>query len=356
MTSQYTHGHHESVLRSHSWRTAENSCGYLLSSLKPDMHILDVGCGPGTITLDLARLVPDGHITGIEPSFKGVLQQAQADAVAQGVSNVTYSVADVLALDFPDASFDVVHAHQVLQHVPDPVQALREMVRVTKPGGFVAVRDADYKTMVWYPENAGMSQWLVSYDQLARSNGGEPNAGRHLLSWALQAGLKREQVTASASSWCFSTPEDVAWWSSTWADRVLSSNFAKTSVERGFLTQEDLDNIGQAWRDWGAQPDAWFAMIHGELKQEARVAALQAEVESLQKELGYTHPYDVFSTRFDASRENVDAEAINKKHIKLLHRYNEAKDATQILIGKLATLKETTIRQIHDDLDLHDSD
>ncbi|KAJ6601181.1 DNA repair protein [Mycena vulgaris] len=75
-------------------------------------------------------------------------------------------------------------------------------------------------------------------------------------------------------------------------------------------------------------------------KQEARVAALQAEVDSLQKELG----------------ENEDAEAITKKHIKLLHRYNEAKDATQILIGKLATLKETTIRQIHDDLELRDSD
>ncbi|KAJ6604973.1 DNA repair protein [Mycena sp. CBHHK59/15] len=75
-------------------------------------------------------------------------------------------------------------------------------------------------------------------------------------------------------------------------------------------------------------------------KQEARIAALQAEVDSLQKELG----------------EDQDAEAIAKKHIKLLHRYNEAKDATQILIGKLATLKETTIRQIHEDLDLRDSD
>ncbi|KAJ7686864.1 DNA repair protein [Mycena rosella] len=75
-------------------------------------------------------------------------------------------------------------------------------------------------------------------------------------------------------------------------------------------------------------------------KQEARIAALQAEVESLQKELG----------------ENKDAEAITKKHIKLLHCYNEAKDATQLLIGKLATLKETTVRQIHDELDLRDSD
>ncbi|KAJ7292687.1 Swi5-domain-containing protein [Mycena rebaudengoi] len=75
-------------------------------------------------------------------------------------------------------------------------------------------------------------------------------------------------------------------------------------------------------------------------KQEARAAALQAEIDALQQELG----------------EDQDAEAIAKKHIKLLHKYNEAKDATQILIGRLATLKETTVRQIHDDLDLKDSD
>src|SRR5512147_687271 len=111
-TAVYTHGHHESVLRSHTWRTAANSAAYLLGSLKPHMRILDIGCGPGTITADLAELVPDGHVT----------------------------VADVHALDHPDDTFCVVHAHQVLQHVGDPVQALREMRRVTRPGGFIAVR------------------------------------------------------------------------------------------------------------------------------------------------------------------------------------------------------------------------
>ncbi|KAJ7194758.1 DNA repair protein [Mycena pura] len=73
-------------------------------------------------------------------------------------------------------------------------------------------------------------------------------------------------------------------------------------------------------------------------KQEARVAALRAEIESLETEFG----------------RGDDAEAIVKKHIKLLHRYNEAKDATQILIGKLAAQRETTIRQIHEDLELLD--
>src|ERR671927_364130 len=139
-TAVYTHGHHESVLRSHTWRTAENSAAYLLGSLKPHMRILDIGCGPGTITADLAERVPDGHVTDVD-----------------------FAVADVHALDYPDDTFCVVHAHQVLQHVGDPVQALREMRRVTKPGGFIAVRDADYAAMTWYPESAGMDDWPDLY-------------------------------------------------------------------------------------------------------------------------------------------------------------------------------------------------
>jgi ubiquinone/menaquinone biosynthesis C-methylase UbiE len=149
-TAVYTHGHHESVLRSHTWRTAANSAGYLLGSLKPHMKVLDIGCGPGTITADLAELVPDGHVTGVDRAPE-ILEQARATAAGRGLANIDFAVADVHALDHPDDTFCVVHAHQVLQHVGDPVQALREMVRVTRPGGFIAVRDSDYAAMTWYP-------------------------------------------------------------------------------------------------------------------------------------------------------------------------------------------------------------
>src|SRR5271157_3369786 len=72
----YTHGHHESVLRSHRWRTAENSAGYLLASLRPGLALLDIGCGPGTITFDLAALVAPGSVTGIDADA-GVIAQAR---------------------------------------------------------------------------------------------------------------------------------------------------------------------------------------------------------------------------------------------------------------------------------------
>ena len=118
MPEVYTHGHHESVLRSHKWRTAENSAGYLLPHLAPDAKVLDVGCGPGTITAGLADRVPRGHVTGID-AVQDILEQAREAAGDR--ENMDFAAGDVYALGYPDASFDVVHAHQVLQHLSDPV-------------------------------------------------------------------------------------------------------------------------------------------------------------------------------------------------------------------------------------------
>ena len=115
-----------------------------------------------------------------------------------------------MALPFDDGTFDVVHAHQVLQHVPDPVGMLREMHRVARPGGLVAARDSDYAAFTWYPGLPELGEWLELYQRVARASGGEPNAGRMLLAWAHDAGY--EDVTADASAWCYATDEDRAWW------------------------------------------------------------------------------------------------------------------------------------------------
>ncbi|MGW4273946.1 class I SAM-dependent methyltransferase [Streptomyces seoulensis] len=261
-TAVYTHGHHESVLRSHTWRTAANSAAYLLGSLKPHMKVLDIGCGPGTITADLAELVPDGHVTGVDQA-PGVLEQARATAAGRGLENVEFAVADVHALDYPDDTFCVVHAHQVLQHVGDPVRALREMRRVTKPGGYVAVRDADYAAMTWYPEVPGLDDWLELYERVARANGGEPDAGRRLRSWALAAGFT--DVTATSSTWTYATPEERAWWSGLWADRTLASAYAERATAGGHAGEEQLRAVSGAWREWGERADGWFAVLHGEI-------------------------------------------------------------------------------------------
>lgn len=261
-TAVYTHGHHESVLRSHSWRTAANSAAYLLPSLEPGMRILDVGCGPGTITADLAELVPGGHVTGVDRAPE-ILERARATAAGRGLDNVGFAVADVHALDHPDDTFDVVHAHQVLQHVGDPVRALCEMRRVVRPGGLVAVRDSDYAAMTWFPASEGLDAWLELYRRVARANGGEPDAGRRLKAWALRAGFT--DVAASSGTWTFATPEERAWWSGLWADRTLTSAYADRARQGGHAGTAELEAVARAWREWGVKEDGWFSVLHGEI-------------------------------------------------------------------------------------------
>lgn len=259
---RYTHGHAESVLRSHRTRTAENSAAYLLPYLKPGLRLLDVGSGPGTITADLAQLVSPGRVVALEAS-EDVLAHTRAEVEQRGCDNVDYVVGDVHALDLPDDSFDVVHAHQVLQHVADPIQAVREMVRVCRRGGVVAARDGDYGAFTWYPASEDLDRWRLLYMAAARANGGEPEAGRVLLGWAHAAGC--EDVESSASVWCYGDPATRGEWGQMWAARITQSAIAEQLVSSNLATREDLDQISDAWIAWSEDPDGWLMVPHGEI-------------------------------------------------------------------------------------------
>lgn len=256
----YTHGYDESVLRSHRWRTLENSAAHLLPHLRPELSVLDVGSGPGTITADLASRT--GRVIAVEMS-EAALDLTRAEIERREVSNVDFLVSDAHALDLPADSVDVVHAHQVLQHVTSPVQALREMLRVCRPGGIVAVRDSDYAGFAWWPRLSALDRWMSLYQQAAVANGGEPQAGRRLLSWAQAAGLT--DVTATSSTWCFASPPDRAYWGGMWADRILQSAMAAQLQAQGLASREELEDISEGWRRWAAADDGWFSILHGEL-------------------------------------------------------------------------------------------
>lgn len=261
---RYTHGHHESVLRSHRWRTAENSAGYLLPHLRRGQSLLDVGCGPGTVTVDLARRLAPGEVVGLDNAAV-VLEDARAAAAGAGLVNLRFLEGDAYALPFEDDSFDVVHAHQVLQHLTDPVAALREMKRVARPGGIVAVRDADYAAMTWYPPSAALDEWLALYHEVTQANDAQADAGRRLLSWALAAGFDPAGIIPTAGVWSYSSQEDRTWWGTLWADRSVASDFARQAVEHNLADDVALEHLADGWREWSEQPDGWFAILHGEV-------------------------------------------------------------------------------------------
>ncbi|MHB1987732.1 MAG: methyltransferase domain-containing protein [Acidimicrobiales bacterium] len=258
----YTHGHADAVLRSHRWRTATNSAAYLLGRLAPGHCLLDVGCGPGTLTIELARRVSPGHIIGIdiEPT---VLDEARRVASQAGVTNVEFHEGNAYNLSYAEGSFDIVHAHQLLQHLEHPSRAIGEMARVCKTGGVVAARDSDYATFTWFPTDPLLDRWLELYCSVARSNGAEPDAGRRLRAWAREAGLSN--VASTASAWCYSTDEDRAWWAGLWAERTTGTRLGEQVVALGLAGTDELAEIAEAWHRWAAQRDGWFAVVHGEI-------------------------------------------------------------------------------------------
>jgi SAM-dependent methyltransferase len=259
----YIHGHSDSVLRSHRWRTAENSAAYLLPRLAQGQRLLDVGCGPGTLTVDLARRVgPTGTVVGVDVS-PGVVQEAAGHAAAAGAGNVTFHVGDFRELDLAEGSFDVVHAHQVLQHLRDPVGALAAMARFARPGGIVAARDSDYPSFLWTPDDPRLDRWREIYMAVSDRNGTRGDAGRWLLRWALDAGLS--DVTYTSSTWTFATPADRAWWGDLWAERTVASSLADQAVEYGLATRHELHEVASGFRDWAGRPDGTFVLLHGEI-------------------------------------------------------------------------------------------
>ena len=116
-------------MQAFAWRTVNNSASYLLTHIQPHMSILDVGCGPGTLTADFASLVPQGSVMGVD-SDQTIVKRAQAMAEEKGPKNLEFDVGDVYALKFPNDSFDIVHSHQLLQHLNDPAKAIEGMRRV----------------------------------------------------------------------------------------------------------------------------------------------------------------------------------------------------------------------------------
>jgi SAM-dependent methyltransferase len=258
----YTHGHHESVLRSHTWRTAENSCGYLLPHLRPGQDLLDVGCGPGTITGDLALLVAPGQVVGMDAAPE-VVEQAAAYGEGLGLGNLRFEVGDLFACGYPDASFDAVHLHQVLQHLADPVAALTELRRVLRTGGLLAARDSDYGAFTWAPSDRMLERWLELYVSVTERNGHDARIGPRLLAHAHAAGFS--DVTVSSSTWTYADPESRAWWGGLWADRVRYSRFAEQAVAYELSDPDELEAIAAAFGRWAGSDDAVFVVPHVEV-------------------------------------------------------------------------------------------
>jgi ubiquinone/menaquinone biosynthesis C-methylase UbiE len=233
-------------------RTAAREAAFFLPHLRPGMCLLDVGCGPGSITLGLADAVVTGEVVGIDMQQSQV-QQACHRAVERGVANVRFEVGDAYRLPFPDRSFDAVFAHAVMLHLREPVRALVEMRRVLHQGGIVGVREPDHGTMLIAPATPLLDEWLALMNRKLQHLGGNPFVGRHLRGLLMKAEFARAEVSSSTHT--AGSHEETRR-----AAAFLKSWSTQTPLAEGWVTQATVNAMWAEFDAWAERPDAFFVV------------------------------------------------------------------------------------------------
>ncbi len=237
-------------------------CPILLDFLKPDMKVLDMGCGPGTITLDVARKVGRGSVTGIDPNEEG-LKNARTAAEESGLRNVEFRVGDSYSLEFPDGNFDLVYSNQLFQYLKKPIDALKEQARVTRAGGWVVVMTSCWEFYLLYPECPEFSRLLKTFRALKKApkeveffNTFSPF---EVVEFFVGAGFQNYKINS------FTPRTDVAYTDSKYFEyryhffqMLLEVSKEKEAyhLERGLISRDTIDKAKAEIENWYIHPHA----------------------------------------------------------------------------------------------------
>lgn len=250
----YTLGYGASSMEWMESRTAEVHGAFLLPYLKPGMRLLDCGCGPGTLTIGFARYVMPAEAIGIDRESAQFAAVA-AEANKEPVPNLRFQAGDIYALPFEDESFDVVFASAVLGSVSDAERVVREMVRVLKTGGIIALKEFDHGADIIWPQTPVIAKSIEFYHRLRAENGHEPHAGRQLKAYMAANNCRVQHVHAYFDQQTQS--EELK----TYIDRnnglhreILGPQYC----ERGWCTPADIGEIVKEWEDFAGNPSSIY--------------------------------------------------------------------------------------------------
>lgn len=226
-----------------------------LIKLQPGMQVLDAGCGSGAVTRKMARIVSPGTVTGVDLSF---LEEARTIAKKENLTNIRYEEANINKLPFPDGKFDVTYSRLVMMHLPDPVKSLREMKRVTRKDGIVAVSDFDDATLIWYPAVPELEALWKSFGDYSKSIKSDRFVGRKLSSLLSQAGLSQVKVHPHTLSATRDTPEGLA--AITGIFSGILEEIRDELIKEGFTSRQKHDQGMREWEILRNDPGTFITM------------------------------------------------------------------------------------------------
>lgn len=236
-------------------RAASVYADFLLPHVSAESVVVDVGCGDGELTVDLATSV--GEIVGVDTDAE-VLDQAQARAEQVGARNATFVIGDTCALGLTDGAADAVLAHSVLEALEQPLDALREMRRVLRPGGVVAVASVEYGGLILAgPHQELLQRFYAIRAQLWRLEGADPHLGRHLRGLVIESGFVEVEATTKAIS--YGTPDLVASFGRGRAEDSADDWYVYAAIRENLSTRKELSAIREAWLTWAESPLSYAA-------------------------------------------------------------------------------------------------
>lgn len=251
---QYTMGYGPAATAIMAMRTAQSHAAFFLPYLKAGMSVLDCGCGPGTITAGFAELVAPGEVVGTEIEEAHVVI-ARENAAKHNVRNVRFETANIYELPFADAAFDAVFVSAVLGNLREPVRGLREAFRVLKPGGVIGVKEFDHGGDMLYPPDPAVEKYGELYLRLRRENGHDPESGRKIGAFLIDAGFG--DLNLSAVYEPFAGPQAGAFAQASMG--LLVEGWGETFTRRGWATTDDVKEMIDGWRRFANFPGAIFA-------------------------------------------------------------------------------------------------
>ncbi|KAI1350237.1 S-adenosyl-L-methionine-dependent methyltransferase [Xylaria sp. FL0043] len=275
-SDNYKQGYSACTTATHEKRTAETNAAFLIPHIKKTDHILDVGCGPGTITTGFVKYAPEGTVIGLDMSLD-VLERAkklasEAAVPMEGPGSVQFVQGNVLEeLPYPDDTFDIVYCSQVLGHIPPPDlprRALEEMRRVLKPGGILASRNG--LSSAFYPKSLQLDRlWTDNLSKVLRQGAPEGvedtwealpaffrRAGFDVNGGKVQIGAGTMMVTG------LQTRKWLAWRVS--GQLQPEDPFYQSWLDAG-IHKEEIEATIQAVNQWAETEDAWFAGLQSEI-------------------------------------------------------------------------------------------
>jgi ubiquinone/menaquinone biosynthesis C-methylase UbiE len=233
---------------------------FLIPHLRAGMRLLDCGCGPGSITVDLAHALAPGEAIGIDLR-EDALAQGRALARERGIANVTFETASVYQLPYPDGSFDAAFACAVLQHLAAPLAALKEVRRVLKPEGVIGIVDGSSTITFRYPTNPLLDRWDRLRTLEREHNAGRPSDALRLRTLLQEAGFARTQASGEMGTEAGSPAgslEDTRRVAQNHLIR-LRGVLGELAIAQGWATKQELEQIADALISWGETPDAFYA-------------------------------------------------------------------------------------------------